>query len=110
MHESIDGGVGHRLITEDLTPLREGCIGGDGDAFVFVTFADQFEEHGGFSLIAPDVREIVEDDQIKTIELGQFLRKAQIAPRGLKALDQIGAAREEHAFARIDQGVPDPAQ
>lgn len=84
--ESIDRSERHGWIDENVTPLRERRVGGDRDAFALVSFGDQFEQHRRFGLIAAHVRQIVEDDQIEAIELGELLRQPQVAPRSLKAL------------------------
>jgi hypothetical protein len=63
MNEAVDGCEGHRWINENVSPLREGRICCDGDTFAFVAFSDQLKERRGFGLIAPDVAQIVEDQE-----------------------------------------------
>ena len=107
VNESIDCGERHGRVGEDVAPLREGRVGRDRDAFSFVSFGDQLEEHRGFRLIAAHVTQIVQDEQIETIELGEFLRQAEVAPGGLEALYEVTATREEHSAPGIDQRMSD---
>ena len=110
MNEPIDGGECHRWIDEDLVPLREWGVRGDRDALALVAFADEFEEHRRLSLIASHVAEIIQNEEVESIEFGQFLRQAQIASSRLKPLHQIAATGEEHALSRVDKGVPDATE
>ena len=72
MHETIHRGECHRLVGEHLFPRRERRVGGDRDALALVALRDKFEEHGGLGLIAAHVAQIVEDQEIESIELGQL--------------------------------------
>ena len=109
MYESIHGGHRHGGVDEHLAPLRERRVGCDGDALALVALGDQFEQHAGLGLVTPDVAEIVEDKQIEAIELGQLAGQAQVAPRCLQALHELGAAHEQNPPPGIDQGVSEPA-
>ena len=70
MHEPVDCSERHCRVREDAVPLTEGLVGGDEQGSAFVSGADQFEEDGGFRLIARDVGEVVEDEQMVLVELG----------------------------------------
>lgn len=83
MHEAIDRREGHCRVDEDFAPLRERRIGSNRDAFAFVAFGNEFEEHGGLGLIATDVAEIIQDQKIEPIEFRYFLRESKIATRSL---------------------------
>ena len=78
--EAIDGGHGHGWIGEDLVPLAERLIAGDGEALALVSLGDEFAEHGGLSLIVPNVAQIIEDEAIELVELGKASREEEIAP------------------------------
>ena len=60
MHEPVDCSERHCRVREDAVPLTEGLVGG----------ADQFEEDRGLCLVARDVGEVVENEQMILVELG----------------------------------------
>ena len=110
VHEPVDGRERHGRVDEDLAPLRERRVGGDGEALSLVAFGDQLEEHRGFALIAPDVAQVVEHQQIEPVELCELLGQAQLPPCRLQALHEVTAASEEDAAPRIDQRMPERAR
>ena len=63
-------------VDEDLAPLRERRVGRDGEALALVALGDQLEQHRGLGLVAPHVAQVVQDEQIEAVELGQLLRPA----------------------------------
>lgn len=91
VHKPVDGSQGHGRIDEHFAPLRERSVRRDRQALVLVTLGNELEEHRGFGLVASDVTQIVQDQQIEPVELGQFLGQAQIAPCGLQPLHEIAA-------------------
>ena len=95
---TVTGGIG-----EDLAPFAEGLIAGDHQGAAFVALGDQLEQHRCLGLILPDVAEIVEDQAVELVKLGERSRKGEIAPGRLQLLDEVGRAREEHAVAVVDQ-------
>lgn len=70
MNQSVHGSQGHRRIGEDPAPFTEGLVGGDEHRAVLVARADQLEQHAGLGLVLADIGNIVEDDQVVAIELG----------------------------------------
>ena len=70
MDEAIDGGECHGLIGEDLAPLAERLVGGDQHGSPLVSGGDQFEQDAGFGMILGDVGDVVEDQQVIVVELG----------------------------------------
>ena len=62
MYEPVDGGNRHAGIGEDVIPAREWLIGRDQKTFSFIPLCDQLEQHAGFSLVLPDVGQIVQDN------------------------------------------------
>ena len=70
MDEAVNGGECHGGIGEHLSPLAEGLVGGDHQGATLVACADEFEENRGFGLILGDVSEVVEDQQVEFVELG----------------------------------------
>ena len=70
---------------------------------LFVAGTDQLEQDGSLRLIFADIGEVIEDQQIEAIQLGDGCLQCQFAPRHLKSLHQIGCAGEQHAPAVFDQ-------
>ena len=70
VNETVDGGERHGLIWEYLAPFAERLVGGDQQGVALVAAADQLEQHAGFGLILADVGDVVEDEQVILVELG----------------------------------------
>lgn len=105
--EAIDGGEGHGGVWEDPVPLAEGLVGSDQEGSSLVPGADQLEEHAGLGLVLGDVGEVVEDQQMVLVELGDGGFQGKFASGDLKALHQVGGSGEEHAPAVLDQAEAD---
>ena len=75
MYQPVHGSQRHRCIGEQLVPRRERLVGGERDAFSLVALGDQFEQHAGFRLIASDVADVIEHQQIKAIKSSEFGRQ-----------------------------------
>ncbi len=100
MDHAVDSGDGDGLIGEDLVPGAERLVGRDGEASGFVAPGDQFEEHGALGTVLLRVGDVVEDDQVELVELGEGGLERQVAPRGLKPLHHVpGAGAEDMGFA-----------
>ena len=104
VNEAVDSRKGHRLVGEDLAPFAERLIGRNQHRTPFVTRCDQFEQHAGFSLIFRDVRDVIKDEQIVAVDLGDRVFKRELATSDLEPLYEIGCAREQHAPSILDQG------
>jgi hypothetical protein len=70
VHEPVDSRQRHGLVGEDLSPFAEGLIGRDQQGSAFIAGGDQLEQHTGLGLILGDVGDIVEDQQLVLVELG----------------------------------------
>ena len=103
MDEAIDGRECHGWIGEDLAPFAERLVGRDQHRATLVTRGDQLEQHAGFGLILGDVGDVVQDQQIVTVELGDGGLQRQFSPRYLQTLHEVGGAREQHAPAVFNQ-------
>jgi len=95
--EAVDDGDGHGLIGEDLVPAAEGLVGCDRNAAVFVAPGDQLEEDARLGPILVGVGDVVEDDQVELVELGECRLEDKIAAgklgrRGLYAA-AVGTCR-----------------
>jgi len=101
--EAVDRRHGHRRIGEDLVPRAEGLVAGRDQALALVTLGDELEQHGGLGLILADISEVIENQAIKSVELGERGWQRQVAPRRLQLLHEIGGAGEEDAAAGVDE-------
>ncbi|VVE86073.1 hypothetical protein PSP31121_05712 [Pandoraea sputorum] len=52
-----------------------------------------------------DVTDVIENETLEAIELGQFLRQAQIAFGGQQTLHERRGGREQYRATKFDQGV-----
>ena len=68
MDEAVDGHQRHRGVGEDLVPFSERLICRDEHGSALVSGADQLEEHAGLGLILGDVGEILEDQEMESVE------------------------------------------
>ena len=105
--QPVDGREGHSRVREDPVPFAEGLVRGDQDGSSLVSGRDQFEQDAGLGLILGDIGEVVEDQQIELVELGDGGLELQFAAGDLQLLDQIGGSGEEHAPAVLDQREAD---
>ena len=71
MDEAIDGRHRHGLIGEDGGPVSKGAVAGDDQAAMLVALGDEFEEDAGLGLVLPDIAEIIQDQAVDAVELGQ---------------------------------------
>ena len=114
MHEAVDRSQGHGRLDEHLAPLGERRVGRDGQALVLVALGDQLEQHRGLGLVAPHVAQIVKDQQIEAVELGEFLRQPQIPPRNVswssegKWVHLAKVAFEKYFMGKIRSGRSEP--
>jgi len=81
VHEAIDRRDGHRRFREHLVPGGKRLVGSDGGALALVAFGDQLEQHAALGLIAADVTEVVQDQQVDAIEPRKLGGQPQIAMR-----------------------------
>ena len=88
-----------------LPQSLERLIGGDQHAAAFVSGGDQLEQDGGLGLVFVDVGEVVEDQQVVFVELGDGGLQREGLSGELQPLDEIGGAGEQHAKAVLDQGM-----
>ena len=68
-----------------------------------MTISDQLEQNRGFRLILADIGEVIEDQQMETIEPADGRLKPEFAARDLEFLHQVGGAGEQYAPAVFDQ-------
>jgi hypothetical protein len=83
--------------------LAEGLVGRDEQGSAFIAGGDQLEQHTGLGLILGDVGDIVEDQQLVLVELGDGGFEPQLPARHLQSLDEVGGAHEQHAPAILNE-------
>ena len=103
--EAVDGGDGGGFVGEDAVPLSEGLVGGDEEGAVFVACGDEFEEDAGFGLILGDVGEVVEDEEVVSVEASEQVGEGEVASGALHVLHEVGGSREEDAVSVFDEGA-----
>src|SRR6516162_7066025 len=103
MNEAVDDRDRHRLVREDLAPFAKGLVGGDQQRTPLVPGAAQLKEDAGFSLVFGDVGEVIEDQEVESVELGDGGFESELATGNLQPLDEIGGAGEQHAPAVFDE-------
>ena len=82
--EPVDRGEGHGLIWKNPPPFTEGLIGGDQHGSALVAGTDELEEDAGFGLIFGDVGQVVEDQQMICVELGDGGFELQVTPESCR--------------------------
>ena len=107
MDQAVDGCQRHSLVREHLAPFTEWLIGGDQHRAPLVATSDQLEQHARFGLILADVDDVIEDQQMILIELGERTFEGELAARDLQALDEIAGAHEQHAPSVLNKRKPD---
>jgi hypothetical protein len=105
--EAVDGGDGHGLVLEEGLPLAEGLVAGDDEGSAFVGLGDEFEEDVGLVLVLAGIADVVEDEDIVAVELGENVGELEVAAGGLEMLEEVGDALEAGAVAVGDEVVGD---
>src|SRR5271165_2854117 len=102
--EAVDNSDSHCLVWEDFAPFAERLVGSDEDGSPLITDADEFEKHAGFGLVFGDVGEVIEDQEVEFVELGNGGFEKELAAGDLEPLDEIGGAGKQYAPAIFDKG------
>ncbi len=93
MDQAVDRSHRHARIGEHVVPARERLVGGDQDAAPLVALGDELEQDAGLGLVLANIGDVVEDEQVVAIELGQRLRQLQALTGGLQALGTSSLVR-----------------
>src|SRR5262252_870855 len=104
MNEAVDDRDRHCLVREDLAPFTERLVGSDEEGSPLIAGADELKEHTGFGLVFGDVGEVIEDQEVEFVELGDGGFEGELAASNLQPLDEIGGAGEQHPPAVFDKG------
>jgi hypothetical protein len=87
--------------------LAEGLVAGDDEGSALVGLGDEFEEDVGLVLVLAGVADVVEDEDIVAVELGEGIGEPEVAAGGLEMLEEVGDALEAGAVAVGDEVVGD---
>src|SRR5437868_14183834 len=97
MNQAVDDRDRHCLVWEDLAPFAERLIGSDEEGSSLVAGADEFKKHAGFGLVFGDVGEVIEDQEVEFVELGNGGFESELATGDLQSLNEICGAGEQHS-------------
>ena len=105
--EAVDGGDGHGVAGEDLAPGAERLVGDHQEQPVLVAGADQLEEDAGLRLLAGDVGEVVEDDEVVLVELADGGFEGKVPAGRLELLHPRPRALVQDPEPVFDQREPE---
>lgn len=103
MNEAVDRGERHRLVGKNPSPFAERLIGRDERRAPFVARRDQFEQDAGLGLILGDIGDVVEDEQVVAIELGDCVLQRS-PPESTPVARQVLGLGEAREFLRHFDG------
>ena len=92
--EAIHRGQRHGGIWKNVAPCPEWLIGRYQGGTAFVAGTDEFEQNRCFRLILADIGEVIEDQQMETIEPVNCGFEPEFATRDLEFLHQVGGSGE----------------
>ena len=75
VHKTVHCCQRHGRFHKHFTPLRERRVGRDCQALALIAFGYQFEQYRGLGLVPADITQVIQNKQVKPIQLGQFLRQ-----------------------------------
>jgi len=84
MDKTVDGGERHGWVWKRLAPITKRLIGGDQHVAPLVAGSDQLEQHTRFGLILADVDDVIKDQQVILVELGERAFEGEFATRDLQ--------------------------
>ena len=105
--QAIDGGDHHGMVRKDLVPVGKGLIGGDQHRAAFVACPDQLEQDGCLGMVLMDIGEIIEDQQVVSVEFGNRGLQLQSLSCSLQPLDEVSGSGEQHTVAVLDKSSTD---
>ena len=77
VNEAVDVGDSHRRVVKHLAPVAERLVRGDHQRAAFIASGNEFEQDAGPGLVFADIGEIIEDQHIEAVELGDCRREMQ---------------------------------
>jgi len=104
--QSVNGGDRHHVVGKDLMPLAKGLIGGDEQAFAFITMGNEFKEDRGFGFGLFDIAEVIHNQQVEAVQFAEGVAQQQLDFGLLEVLDQSRGTEELDPFALLNGGPP----
>lgn len=89
MDDPINGRGRGQGILENLIPLGKDEIGGDDDTTTFIPFGQKSKEDLHFFPALLDITDVIEDDDLKTIQPFEFPFQVIITFSSEQAVDQL---------------------
>jgi hypothetical protein len=105
--EPVDEGGGHHGVAEDLAPLLEAAVGGDGDRAALVAAGDEREEEVGRGSLERQVADLVDDEQVVALEAPELRLKLVAVLRALEPRDSLLRRGEGHPVALLARLHPE---
>jgi len=90
MHQPVDHRRRHDGIAEDLTPGREGLVGGDDHRAALIAGGHQLEEQVGGLGVEGDVADLVDDDERGALQQPQVVLQPILMVGGRQLRDPLG--------------------
>lgn len=103
MQEAIKSGTGHDGIAgKDVSPFREGFVGGDNDGGIFlISVADDLEEQGSSGGIQAEVADFIDDEQLGLSKHFHGMREPILGEGSSQTAGQLHGAEEEETVAEF---------
>jgi hypothetical protein len=95
--EPVDEGGGDHRVAEDLAPLLEAAVGGDGDRAALVAARHQREEEVGGLAFERQIADLVDDEQVVALEPAELVLELVAVLCGLEPADPLLRGREGNA-------------
>jgi hypothetical protein len=105
--EPADEGGGHHGVAEDLAPLLEAAVGGDGDRAALVAAGDEREEEVGRGSLERQVADLVDDEQVVALEAPELRLELVAVLRALEPRDSLLRRGEGHPVALLARLHPE---
>lgn len=79
----------HLLLRKQLVPSGEQCVDRHREAPASIALGDELKGHAAFGLVATQVAQIIQDDQIEAIGAPELRWQLQLAPCRLQPLHKL---------------------
>lgn len=105
VREAIEQRRGHAFTLEDLAPLAKGEVAGDQDAAALVAVGEDLEEQLGSRAAEAQIAQLVDDQEIGLVELGQQAVQAVLLLRFLQRRHQCRGGEEADPLVLPTRGL-----
>ena len=94
VHGPVDDGGGHVRVAEHASPAAEFDVRGEDHALTFIRIGDDLEQQAAAFLIDGHVAELVDDQEPRLADHGEFLVEPVVRFGAQQAHDQSGGGEE----------------